>query len=121
MTVLFSDVRSFTTISEGLSPTELTAMMNDYLTQMTESIRPRAAPSINTSAMRSWLSGGRRWRAKHPENALTAAIQMQKRLKEMGLTAYVKRGWPKLEIGVGLNCGTMNVGDMGSSSAALIR
>ena len=39
---------------------------------------------------------------------------MQKQLKEIG-PELVKRGWPKLEIGVGLNCGKMNVGDMGST------
>jgi adenylate cyclase len=51
---------------------------------------------------------------KHAEHALLSAISMQKRLKEIG-PDFVKRGWPKLEIGVGLNCGVMNVGDMGSS------
>jgi adenylate cyclase len=115
MTVLFSDVRNFTTISEGLSPTELTAMMNDYLTQMTESIqttRGTIDKYIGDAIMAFW--GAPLADPKHPENALTAAIQMQKRLKEMG-PIYVKRGWPKLEIGVGLNCGSMNVGDMGSS------
>ncbi len=115
MTVLFSDVRNFTTISEGLSPTELTAMMNDYLTQMTESIqttRGTIDKYIGDAIMAFW--GAPLQDPKHPENALTAAIQMQKRVREMG-PDYVKRGWPKLEIGVGLNCGMMNVGDMGSS------
>ncbi|MBL8513236.1 MAG: adenylate/guanylate cyclase domain-containing protein, partial [Betaproteobacteria bacterium] len=115
MTVLFSDVRNFTSISEGLSPTELTAMMNDYLTQMTESIqttRGTIDKYIGDAIMSFW--GAPLDDPKHPENALTAAIQMQKRIKDMG-PEYVKRGWPKLEIGVGLNCGVMNVGDMGSS------
>jgi adenylate cyclase len=39
---------------------------------------------------------------------------MQKRVKDIG-PDFVNRGWPKLEIGVGLNCGVMNVGDMGST------
>ncbi len=115
MTVLFSDVRNFTSISEGLSPTELTAMMNDYLTQMTESIqttRGTIDKYIGDAIMAFW--GAPLADPKHPENALTSAMQMQQRVKDMG-PDYVKRGWPKLEIGVGLNCGMMNVGDMGSS------
>ena len=39
---------------------------------------------------------------------------MQKQVKEIG-PEFIKRGWPRLEIGVGLNCGMMNVGDMGST------
>ncbi|MBL8519137.1 MAG: adenylate/guanylate cyclase domain-containing protein [Betaproteobacteria bacterium] len=115
MTVLFSDVRNFTSISEGLSPTELTAMMNDYLTKMTESIqttRGTIDKYIGDAIMAFW--GAPLADPKHPENALITAIEMQKRIRDIG-PEYVKRGWPKLEIGVGLNCGVMNVGDMGSS------
>jgi adenylate cyclase len=115
MTVLFSDVRNFTTISEGLSPTELTAMMNNYLTEMTDSIQQKRGTIdkyIGDAIMAFW--GAPLPDDKHPENALMSALYMQKRIREIG-PDYVKRGWPKLEIGVGLNCGVMNVGDMGSS------
>jgi adenylate cyclase len=115
MTVLFSDVRNFTTISEGLAATELTALMNDYLTQMTVSIQTRRGTIdkyIGDAIMAFW--GAPLPDDNHVENALYAAIEMQKTVKAIG-PDYVKRGWPKLEIGVGLNCGVMNVGDMGSS------
>ncbi|HEX4859530.1 MAG TPA: adenylate/guanylate cyclase domain-containing protein [Usitatibacteraceae bacterium] len=115
MTVLFSDVRSFTTISEGLSPTELTALMNAYLTEMTKEIQNQRGTIdkyIGDAIMAFW--GAPVADEKHAEHALLSAISMQKRLKEIG-PDFVKRGWPKLEIGVGLNCGVMNVGDMGSS------
>ncbi len=115
MTVLFSDIRSFTTISEGLSPTELTAMMNDYLTEMTKVIqadRGTIDKYIGDAIMAFW--GAPLLDQQHAEHALASALAMQKRVKELGPN-YTKRGWPKLEIGVGLNCGVMNVGDMGSS------
>jgi adenylate cyclase len=115
MTVLFSDVRNFTSISEGLSPTELTAMMNDYLTEMTKVIqgdRGTIDKYIGDAIMAFW--GAPLTDEQHATHALASALAMQKRVRELG-PDYVKRGWPKLEIGVGLNCGVMNVGDMGSS------
>ena len=115
MTVLFSDVRNFTTISEGLAPTELTAMMNAYLTHMTDTIqrdRGTIDKYIGDAIMAFW--GAPLRDEKHAEHALHSALEMQKQVKEIG-PDFVKRGWPKLEIGVGLNCGVMNVGDMGST------
>ena len=115
MTVLFSDVRNFTSISEGLSATELTAMMNTYLTDMTQTIQTQRGTIdkyIGDAIMAFW--GAPLADEKHAEHALLSALAMQKRIKEMG-PEYIKRGWPKLEIGVGLNCGVMAVGDMGST------
>lgn len=115
MTVLFSDVRNFTSISEGLSATELTAMMNAYLTHMTESIqheRGTIDKYIGDAIMAFW--GAPLHDPKHAEHALRSALAMQAKLKEIG-PEFVKRGWPELSIGVGLNCGPMNVGDMGSA------
>ena len=115
MTVLFSDVRNFTTISEGLAPTELTAMMNAYLTHMTVSIqedRGTIDKYIGDAIMAFW--GAPLRDEKHAEHALKSALAMQIKVKEIG-PDFIKRGWPPLEIGVGLNCGMMNVGDMGST------
>ena len=115
MTVLFSDVRNFTSISEGLAPTELTAMMNAYLTAMTETIqrdRGTIDKYIGDAIMAFW--GAPLKDEKHAEHALYSAMAMQKKCKDIG-PDFIKRGWPRLEIGVGVNCGMMNVGDMGSS------
>lgn len=115
MTVLFSDVRNFTTISEGLAPTELTALMNAYLTAMTEVIqrdRGTIDKYIGDAIMAFW--GAPLKDEKHAEHALFSAMAMQKKGKEIG-PDFIKRGWPRLEFGVGLNCGMMSVGDMGSS------
>jgi adenylate cyclase len=114
MTVLFSDVRDFTSISEGLSAQGLTDMMNAYLTEMTEVIqhtRGTIDKYIGDAIMAFW--GAPLVDAEHASHGLEAALQMQTRIR--GLDGeFAKRGWPALNIGVGLNCGTMNVGDMGS-------
>ena len=115
MTVLFSDVRNFTSISEGLSATELTAMMNAYLTHMTETIqreRGTIDKYIGDAIMAFW--GAPLHDDQHALHSLRSALAMQQQIKDIA-PDFIKRGWPKLEIGVGLNCGPMNVGDMGSA------
>ncbi len=115
MSVLFSDVRNFTTISEGLSATELTAMMNAYLTEMTKTIQSERGTIdkyIGDAIMAFW--GAPVKDEHHAANALKSAMAMQETLKIIA-PDFIKRGWPKLDIGVGLNCGSMNVGDMGSA------
>jgi adenylate cyclase len=114
MTVLFSDVRDFTSISEGLSAQGLTDMMNAYLTEMTEVIqqtRGTIDKYIGDAIMAFW--GAPLADSDHATHGLEAALLMQKKIR--GLDAeFMKKGWPALNIGVGVNCGTMNVGDMGS-------
>ena len=114
MTVLFSDVRDFTSISEGLSPEGLRDMMNAYLTEMTEVIqhtRGTIDKYIGDAIMAFW--GAPVADPEHAPHGVEAALSMQKRIR--GLDAdFARRGWPALNIGVGLNCGAMNVGDMGS-------
>jgi adenylate cyclase len=114
MTVLFSDVRDFTSISEGLSPEALKELMNFYLTTMTQSIQQRLGTIdkyIGDAIMAFW--GAPLADADHVKNGVFTALEMQKTIRSTG-PEYVKRGWPVLHIGVGLNCGVMNVGDMGS-------
>ncbi|HUQ29262.1 MAG TPA: adenylate/guanylate cyclase domain-containing protein [Usitatibacter sp.] len=114
MTVLFSDVRDFTSISEGLTPEGLKDMMNAYLTEMTEVIQERRGTIdkyIGDAIMSFW--GAPLNDPDHAAHGVEAALDMQKRIRKLD-TDFVKRGWPILNIGVGLNSGEMNVGDMGS-------
>jgi adenylate cyclase len=114
MTVLFSDVRDFTSISEHLSPRDLKEMMNIYLTEMTEVIQEKRGTIdkyIGDAIMAFW--GAPLTDAEHALHGVEAALAMQKRIRGLD-PEFVKRGWPMLNIGVGLNCGEMNVGDMGS-------
>ena len=114
MTVLFSDVRDFTSISEGLTPDQLKDLMNTYLTDMTEVIQKERGTIdkyIGDAIMAFW--GAPVPDQDHPKQALIAALAMQKVVRECG-PAFQKRGWPVIHVGVGLNCGKMSVGDMGS-------
>ncbi len=114
LTVLFSDVRGFTTISEGLQPDELATLMNVYLGAMTEVVRHRRGTLdkyIGDAIMAFW--GAPVGDPEHAKHAVITALEMQAALPELNKT-MVARGWPELKIGVGVNSGTMTVGDMGS-------
>src|SRR5258706_8902873 len=114
MSVFFSDVRNFTSISEGLSAEGLKDMMNTYLTAMTEVIQEKRGTIdkyIGDAIMAFW--GAPLSDPEHAVHALEAGLAMQKGIRTLD-PAFVKRGWSLLHIGVGLNCGEMNVGDMGS-------
>jgi adenylate cyclase len=114
MTVLFSDVRGFTSISENLEPNELTRLMNAFLTPMTRVIhhhRGTIDKYMGDAIMAFW--GAPLHDPDHARHALFAAVEMVDTLHSMR-EQFEAEGWPALEVGVGLNTGTMNVGNMGS-------
>lgn len=115
LTVLFSDVRGFTTISEGLSPADLAELMNGFLTPMTEVIhqtRGTIDKYMGDAIMAFW--GAPLPDGEHPRHALEAGMQMIARLEGLN-EAFRARGWPAVNIGVGINTGQVSVGNMGSS------
>ena len=114
MTVLFSDVRGFTSISENLEPEELTRLMNAFLTPMTRVIhqhRGTIDKYMGDAIMAFW--GAPLHDPDHARHALFAAREMQQTMKTLQ-PDFEREGWPPLEVGIGLNTGTMNVGNMGS-------
>jgi adenylate cyclase len=114
LSVLFSDIRGFTTISEGLGPDELTHLMNEYLTAMTEVVRRNRGTLdkyIGDAIMAFW--GAPVGDPLHARQAVITAMEMQAALREVN-KSFAPRGWPQLKIGVGINTGEMTVGDMGS-------
>lgn len=116
LTVLFSDIRSFTSISEKLTPTELTDLLNEYLTAMTEIVfqnRGTLDKYIGDAVMAFW---GRPFLDLHNHAALAcrAALEMSSQLRQMNQT-WMEKGKPPLAIGIGLNTGPMMVGNMGSA------
>jgi adenylate cyclase len=115
MTVLFSDIRGFTTISEGLDPQQLTLLMNEFLTPLTKVIHEQRGTIdkyMGDAIMAFW---GAPLRDKnHAQHALNAAIKMVAALKPLNVK-FAEKGWPPIKIGVGLNTGNMTVGNMGSS------
>jgi adenylate cyclase len=114
MTVLFSDVCDFTSISEKLSPADLSALMNEYLSAMTEVIqkyRGTIDKYIGDAIMAFW--GAPLDDPEHVNNTVMAAMEMQARAVQLRET-FAAKGWPELFLGIGVNTGIMNVGNMGS-------
>lgn len=114
LTVLFSDVRDFTSISERLEPAQLTRLMNEYLTPMTHIIhrhRGTIDKYMGDAIMAFW--GAPVAAPEHARHALLAAMEMIAELAPLQ-QAFAAKGWPPINIGVGLNTGQMTVGNMGS-------
>ncbi|RJG08051.1 adenylate/guanylate cyclase domain-containing protein [Noviherbaspirillum cavernae] len=114
LTVLFADVRGFTTISEGLDPNTLREYINIYLTAMSENIRGNRGTLdkyIGDAVMAFW--GAPVTLPDHAARAVATALQMQATAASLNRD-FLARGWPALRIGIGLNTGEMRVGDMGS-------
>jgi adenylate cyclase len=114
LTVLFCDVREFTALSENLTPRDLSAMMNAYLTPMTSVIhyyRGTVDKYIGDSIMAFW--GAPVPNENHARDGVDAALTMQEKIPAL-TKEFRNRGWPELAIGIGINSGNMNVGDMGS-------
>ena len=115
LTVLFSDIRSFTTISESLSATDLKGMLNSFFTPITEIIfnhQGTIDKYVGDMVMAFW--GAPIDDPHHAKNALLAALNMLKKVDELK-PIFKEKGYPEVEVGIGINSGPMNVGDMGSS------
>ncbi len=114
MTVLFSDIRSFTTISEGLKATKLKQMLNEFFTPITGIIFQHNGTIdkyVGDMVMAFWNAP--LLDANHAEHAIDAALSMLIKVEELK-PIFVAKGLPEIDIGVGINTGFMNVGDMGS-------
>lgn len=114
MTILFADIRSFTTLTETLSAKELTDLLGEYFTEMTEEIRKTDGvvdKFIGDAIMAFW--GAPVDQSDQADRALQSAIGMIKVLKTLN-EKWATRGYPKIDIGIGINTGVVTVGNMGS-------
>jgi len=114
LTVMFADVRDFTSISEAMQPKDLSHLMNEYLTPMTHVIhthRGTIDKYMGDAIMAFW--GAPLHYPDHAKHAVVTALEMTKTLAELN-KGFKAKGWPELRIGVGLTTGVMSVGDMGS-------
>jgi len=115
LSVLFSDIRGFTSISEGLDAEELSELMNHYLTPMTRIVHETQGTIdkyIGDAVMAFWGAPVRD--AEHASKAVKAGLAMQAALVHLN-EEFEERGWPHIAIGVGINTGPMSVGNMGST------
>ncbi|MBB5022581.1 CHASE2 domain-containing protein [Desulfurispira natronophila] len=114
LSVLFSDVRGFTSFSEGIAPDELTNVMNRLLTPITEAIhqhRGTIDKYMGDAVMAFWgapLADG-----DHARHSLEGAFAMLQALEEIN-KEFTAEGMKALAMGIGINSGSMNVGNMGS-------
>ncbi len=115
LTVFFSDIRGFTSISEKLAPEILVELLNDYLGAMTGIVFRHDGmldKYIGDAVMALW--GAPLPQVDHAARACRAALEMVARLRELN-REWEAKGWPRLDIGAGLNTGPMVFGNMGSA------
>ncbi|MFC2074850.1 CHASE2 domain-containing protein [Bdellovibrionota bacterium] len=111
LTVLFTDIRGFTPLSEKMPPHELTRFLNDYMSEMTQAVfnHQGLLDKYMGDALLA-IFGAPVPDPEHPLHACEAAIEMIERLEEIRQKGPV----PDLECGIGINTGEMIVGNMGS-------
>lgn len=114
MTVMFSDVRGFTTLAEKLDPEVLSTFLNRYLTPMTRLVFK------NNGTLDKYIGdaimaffGAPIQDKLHAKKCCLTALEMLEKLKELNIE-FAKEQLPPLDIGVGINSGDMSVGNMGS-------
>lgn len=115
MSVMFSDIRGFTTISERLSPEDLVHLLNEYLTPMTDLVFEHEGTLdkyMGDAIMAFW--GAPTDQPDHAVRACHTALDMMVKLKVMQ-DNWRSRNLPEVDIGIGINSGQMAVGNMGSS------
>jgi adenylate cyclase len=115
MTVLFTDVRDFTSIAEGMAPEQLSLLMNRFLTPMTQAIhqhRGTIDKYMGDAIMAFW--GAPVADNHHATHSVQAALAMTASLARLQ-DEFAAQGWPAIRIGIGLNSGDMVVGNMGST------
>ena len=116
VTVLFSDIRGFTSLSERLTPEEVVGQLNEYLAAMTEVIfswEGTLDKFIGDAIVAFW--GAPIPQDDHAERALRCAIQMSERLAELQ-EKWRAEGKAVLETGVGINSGEVLVGNIGAEN-----
>ena len=116
MSVLFSDIRGFTTVSESGSPEDILQQLNEYFSRMVPIVfAHRGTIDKFVGDMIMALFGAPLEDERHAEHAVQAAIAMVRELEALNVE-WRRQGRPPLEIGVGINSGEMVAGNVGSES-----
>lgn len=114
LTILMSDLRGFTAMSEQMDPQSLIAMLNHYLGAMTDVIQHYNGTIIEFIGDGILaIFGAPLASDHHSSDAVAAAVAMQIRMEEINKW-NVNRGFPMLEMGIGINTGEVIVGNIGS-------
>jgi adenylate cyclase len=114
MTILFSDVRGFTSLSERLNPEQVVQMLNHYLNHMVDAVfefRGTLDKFVGDAVMAFW--GAPLKSDDHALQATRAALKMIEQLKVVNEEFKLKK-WPQIEVGIGLHTGDVILGNIGS-------
>ncbi|HYL91776.1 MAG TPA: adenylate/guanylate cyclase domain-containing protein, partial [Alphaproteobacteria bacterium] len=114
VTVMFADIRGFTSMSENLQPEKVVEILNEYFTRVTDVIFDCGGTLdkyIGDAVMA--VFGAPLSKGNDAANCVHAAIQIQRLLIELNRDAEA-RGWPKLRVGIGINTGIVTAGNIGS-------
>jgi adenylate cyclase len=113
-TVLFSDIRGFTAIAEGMSPDAIARFLSEYFTEMVEVIFEHGGTLdkfIGDAIMALW--GAPIAHSDDPDRALRAALGMQRAVARLN-ERWASEGRPEIGVGIGLNHGEVFAGNIGS-------
>ncbi len=115
MTIMFCDIRGFTSMSEGMTSHQLGQLINEFLTPMTEIIMERHGTIdkyIGDCIMAFWNAPLDD--PDHAKNAIAAAQEMRRKLLELN-SAWAGAGRRTIDVGIGINTGECSVGNFGSN------
>jgi adenylate cyclase len=116
MTVLFSDIRGFTTVSEKGQPEEIVHLLNEYFTRMVDIVfKHKGTLDKFVGDMVMALFGAPLDDPHHAEHAVDAALEMIAELGRLN-ERWAAEGRPSLDIGIGVNTGPMIAGNIGSEA-----
>jgi adenylate cyclase len=116
MTVLFSDIRGFTSASERATPEAVVAQLNEYFSAMVEVLfRYQGTLDKFVGDMVMGLFGAPLPDARHADHAVAAALDMTRTLDQLN-ERWRREGRPELNIGIGINSGEMIAGNIGSEA-----
>ena len=114
VSVLFSDIRGFTAMSETMRPDEMAKLLSEYFTEMVECVFRHGGTLdkfIGDAVMAQW--GAPLAEIDDPDRAMRSAIDMMRELEQLNVR-WRDEGRPTISIGIGLNCGEVFAGNIGS-------
>ena len=114
VTVMFADIRGFTTMSEEMEPGRVVEILNEYFTRVTDVIFDNCGTLdkyIGDAVMA--VFGAPISKGNDAAAAVNSAIQIQRLLVELNRDAAARR-WPELRVGIGVNTGSAIAGNIGS-------
>jgi adenylate cyclase len=115
LTVLFSDIRAFTTLAENLPPKDVVSLLNEYLQRMTQVVfkYDGTLDKYVGDEIMAFYGAPLEGQTDHAERACRTALDMIKELRSLN-EERIKKHQPTFNIGIGINTGKMVVGNMGS-------